>query len=128
MQLFEAMVLVLKTIGEVQEKAIREVSEKVELLEAGLKGLFPYGIPSFDEYSKNVTLLDVLILAHLSAYEALDEVLGLKLINSEKTPLLVSCITTLIELPAVKESLMPHETIVAFLKSFRENALKAATA
>ncbi|KAM5570738.1 hypothetical protein ABKV19_011398 [Rosa sericea] len=127
-QVSEAMVLVIKTIGEAQEKAIKEVSEKVKLLEAGLKGLFPDGIPSVHEYSKNVTLLDLVILAHFGGYEAQEEVLGLKLIDSEKTPLVVSCITALIEIPAVKESLNPLEKVVAFLKFFRENALKSATA
>ncbi|KAL6181609.1 hypothetical protein ACLB2K_048260 [Fragaria x ananassa] len=127
-QVFEALVMVLKTIGEAQEKAIKEVSEKVKLLEAGLKGLFPDGIPSVDEYSKNVTLLDLVILANLGGYEAQEEVLGVKIIDSEKTPLIVSCITALIDLPAVKESRMPHEKVVAFLKFFRENALNSAAA
>ncbi|PRQ16151.1 putative glutathione transferase [Rosa chinensis] len=90
-------------------------SEKVTLLESGLQGLFPDGIPSVDEYSKNVALLDLVILAHFGGYEAQEEVLGLKLIDSEKTPLI----------PAVKESRNPHEKVVAFLKFFRENALKS---
>ncbi|KAL6175511.1 hypothetical protein ACLB2K_052151 [Fragaria x ananassa] len=127
-QVNEAMVMVLKTIGEAQENAIKEVSEKVKLLEAGLKGLFPDGIPSVDEYSKNVTLLDLVILANLGGYEAQEGVLGVKIIDSEKTPLIVSCITALIELPAVKESWMPDEKVVAFLKFFRENALNSAAA
>ncbi|KAM5570741.1 glutathione S-transferase U9-like [Rosa sericea] len=127
-QVFEAMLLVAKTIGEAQEKAIKEASEKVKLLETGLKGLFPDGIPSVDEYSKNVTLLDLVIFAHFGGYEAQEEVLGLKFVDSEKTPLVVSCITALIEIPALKESRIPHEKVVAFLKSLRENALKSATA
>ncbi|KAL6183117.1 hypothetical protein ACLB2K_044528 [Fragaria x ananassa] len=128
-QVSEPMVMVLKTIGEAQEKAIKEVSEKVKVLEAGLKGLFPDGIPSVDEYSKNVTLLDLVILADLGGgYEVQEEVFGVKIIDSEKTPLIVSCITALIELPVVKESQMPREKVVAFLKFFRENALNSASA
>ncbi|PRQ16149.1 putative glutathione transferase [Rosa chinensis] len=127
-QVFESLVLVIESSGEAQEKAIKEVSEKVKLLEAGLKGLFPDGIPSVDEFSKNVTLLDLFILAHFGEYEAHEEVLGLKLIDSDKTPLVASCITALIEIPAVKKSRIPHEKMVAFLKSYREDALKSATA
>lgn len=129
MQVFEATVLVMKTSGEAQEKAIKEVIEKVKLFEDGLKGLFPDGIPSsVDEYSKNVTLLDLLIVSHLGAYEAQQEVLGLKIVDPEKTPLLFSCIAALIQIPAVKEASAPREKVVAFLKFFRENALKSATA
>lgn len=128
-QVFEALTLVVKTSGEAQEKALKEWFEKVKLLEEGLKGLFPDGIPSsVDEYSKNVTLLDLAMFSYFGANEALLEVLGIKLIDPGMTPLVFSCITALIEIPEVKKASNPHEKMVSFLKLFRENALKSAKA
>ncbi|KAL6183115.1 hypothetical protein ACLB2K_044526 [Fragaria x ananassa] len=126
-QVFWALAVVVKTSGEAQEKAIKEMFEKLILLEEGLKGLFPDGyVASADEFSKNV--LEWIMFAFFSSYEAVHEVLGINVIDPEKTPLLFSCITALMEIPEVKESCYPHEKMVAFLKSLREYALKTTTA
>ncbi|ONI08648.1 hypothetical protein PRUPE_5G191500 [Prunus persica] len=124
-QVFESMVSVLKTSGQAQEKAIKEVTEKLKLLEEGLKGFFPNGFPnSFD--IENVGLLEVVICSHFGANEAQEEALGVKVITPEKTPLIYSSITALTEIPAVKAASIPHEKVVAFLKFFREKALKSS--
>ncbi|XP_050151271.1 glutathione S-transferase U9-like [Malus sylvestris] len=122
---FESMVSVLKTSGQAQEKAIKEVSEKLNLLEEGLKGFYPNGFPkSFDP--KNVGLLEVVILAHLRVYEAREEVIGFKVIDLQITPLIYSCIRAMTEIPEVKEVSNPHEKVVAFLKFFRNKAIKSS--
>ena len=79
---------------------------------------------------KNVGLLDLVIVSTLSSYKALEEFLGLKLIDAEKTPLLFSWLSALLELPVVKEALLllPHEKVVGFLKYMRETALKSTSA
>ncbi|TQD75031.1 hypothetical protein C1H46_039400 [Malus baccata] len=82
---FESMVSVLKTSGQAQEKAIKEVSEKLNLLEEGLKG----------------------------AYEAREEVLGFKVIDLQTTPLIYSCIRAMTEIPEVKENSEARRKMVA---------------
>nr|XP_023928011.1 glutathione S-transferase U9-like [Quercus suber] len=123
-QVFENMVLILKTDGEAQEKAVKEVSEKLSLLEEGIKSIFPEGIPIINQ--ENVGLLDIVIVSTFGSYKAQEEVLGLKLIDPEKTsPLLFSRLKALLELPVVKGALPPHEKVVGALKFMRQNALNS---
>ncbi|XP_050258117.1 glutathione S-transferase U9-like [Quercus robur] len=125
-QVFENMVLILKIDGEAQEKAVKEVSEKLSLLEEGIKSIFPEGIPIINQ--ENVGLLDIVIVSTFGSYKAQEEVLGLKLIDPEKTsPLLFSRLKVLLELPVVKGALPPHEKVVGALKFMRQNALNSAS-
>ncbi|KAK9996069.1 hypothetical protein SO802_020755 [Lithocarpus litseifolius] len=125
-QVFENMVLILKTDGEAQEKTVKEVSEKLSLLEEGIKSIFPEGIPIINQ--ENVGLLDILIVSTFGSYKAQEEVLGLKLIDPEKTsPLLFSRLKALLELHVVKGALPPHEKVVGALKFMRQNALNSAS-
>jgi len=125
-QVFENMVLILKIDGEAQEKAVKEVSEKLSLLEEGIKSIFPEGIPIINQ--ENVGLLDIVIVSTFGFYKAQEEVLGLKLIDPEKTsPLLFSRLKVLLELPVVKGALPPHEKVVGALKFMRQNALNSAS-
>ena len=129
MQVFETLMLVLKSDGEAQEKAVKEVSERLSTLKEGIKNIFPEGIQVIDQ--KNVGLLDLVIVSILGSCKALEEFLGLKLIDPEKTPLLFSWLSALLELPVVKEALLlllPHEKVVGFLKYMRETALKSTSA
>ncbi|XP_015868070.3 glutathione S-transferase U9-like [Ziziphus jujuba] len=125
-QLFEAMFSVLKTDGEAQHKAIKEVNEKLNILEEGMKNFFQASTHPVD--GQNLGLLDIVICSILGNYKAQEQVLGIKIIDLEKTPLIFSWLTTLVELPVVKETLPPHEKIVLFLKYVRQNALKASKA
>ncbi|KAM3703600.1 hypothetical protein ACJW31_04G109700 [Castanea mollissima] len=81
---FETMMLVLKSDREAQEKATKEVSERVIKLEEEIKNIFPEGIQVIDQ--KNVGLLDLVIVSTFGYYKAREEYLGLKLIDPEKTP------------------------------------------
>lgn len=126
MQVFENMALVLKSDGEAQEKAVKEVFERLNTIEGEIKSIFPEGIQIIDQ--KNVGLLGLVIVSTFGHYKALEEYLGLKLIDQEKTPLLFSWLSALFELPVVKESLLPHEKVVGFLKYMRETALKSTSA
>nr|POE91324.1 glutathione s-transferase u10 [Quercus suber] len=121
MQVFETMMLVLKSDGEAQAK----VSERLSTLEEEIKNIFPEGIQVIDQ--KNVGLLDLVIVSTFGYYKAQEEYFGLKLIDPEKTPLLFSWLSALLELPVVKESLLPHEKVVGFLKLMREAALKSTS-
>lgn len=122
-QLFETMLLVCKTDGETQEKATKELHEKFEVFEQGMKELFPDGRSKID--SNNVGLIDFVLLSLFGPHRVQSEVVGVKVIDPEKTPLVFSWIAALSELPVVKELTPPHDKVVAFLHSFRNAALKS---
>ena len=115
-----------KTDGEAQEKAVKELHEKLQVLEEGLKNFFPDC--SKPVVSENLGLLEIVITCILGNYKAQEEVLGLKLIDSEKTPLVFSWVTALLDLPVVKETLVPYEKYVPFLQFMRQTFLKPPTA
>ncbi|XWS48029.1 hypothetical protein CRYUN_Cryun13aG0036900 [Craigia yunnanensis] len=124
-QLFGSIFTIIKTEGEAQEKAIKEVSEKLQLLEEELKEFFPDGSCSID--SENVGLLDLVFCSLFGPQKVEEEVLGLKILDPGKTPLLCSRVTAINQLSLVKELTPPRDKLVAFLKFIRENALKSAS-
>ncbi|XVE56948.1 hypothetical protein DITRI_Ditri04bG0052000 [Diplodiscus trichospermus] len=124
--LFETMFTVVKTDGEAQEKAVKELLEKLQVLEEGIKEFFPDGNICID--SNNVGLLDLVLLSVFGPYNVQEEVLGIKIIDMEKTPLVYSWLRAINQLPLVKESIPPHDKLAAVLKFMRENALKSSSA
>ncbi|XP_022736158.1 glutathione S-transferase U9-like [Durio zibethinus] len=125
-ELFEAMTRVVTCDGEVAAKAIDEVDEKMKVLEEGMKEFFPGSGPPFID-SENLGLLDILVCSIFSSYKAYEEVLGVKILDPERNPLIFCWVKTLKELPLVKELYPPHDKLVALLKIVRENALKASS-
>ncbi|KAJ9677414.1 hypothetical protein PVL29_022412 [Vitis rotundifolia] len=105
--LFEDMGRVITSDGEAQEKATKDLFEKLTVLEEGMKEFFPGGTPSIN--GENLGLLDVLMCALFGPYKAHEEVLGMKMIDPERNPLLFSWVMAITELPVVKESTPPHE-------------------
>ncbi|XP_008239955.1 PREDICTED: glutathione S-transferase U10-like [Prunus mume] len=126
-QVFESLKLAFTSDGEVQEKAIKELLEKLKTFEEGMKEFFPDGIASI-ERTKNLGLLDIVLYSGFGAHKVPEEVIGTKIIDLEKTPLIFSWLTALNELPLVKELTPPHEKLVAVLQFFRNNALKSGAA
>ena len=120
------MLVSLKTEGEAQQKAFKEVCEKLEVLEEGLKNFYPDcgRIDSID----NLGVLDLVILSLFGGYDIQEEVLGFNARDPEKTPLISSWLKALRELPLVKAALPPREKFVGFLKFLRQNALKSSAA
>ncbi|KAL3748731.1 hypothetical protein ACJRO7_009899 [Eucalyptus globulus] len=125
-QLFEAIITVVKTDGEAQERAVKEVHEKLKVLEEGIKGNYPEG--SLFVNGDSVGLLDIVVHSILGAHKVHEEVLGVKFLDPEKYPRVTSWVTALTEFPLVKEAAPPHEKMVGFLQFFRARALKSATA
>ncbi|KAL5544476.1 hypothetical protein UlMin_008260 [Ulmus minor] len=113
-QLFESVLKVLKTEGETQEKALKQVSEKLNLLEEGLKSFYSDGNPCID--IEHVGLHDLVLVSFFGGYKVYEELLGIKLLDPEKTPLIYSRLTALADLPLVKETLPPPEKVVALLR------------
>ncbi|XWS37361.1 hypothetical protein CRYUN_Cryun19dG0036400 [Craigia yunnanensis] len=111
-QLFQSKITVIKTDGEAQEKAIKEVLEKLEVLEEGMKEFFPDGNPSID--SENLGL-DLVFFSSFELHKVQKELLGIQIIDPEKTPLLFSWVKAINQLPLVNELTPPHDKFVAFL-------------
>ncbi|KAF7848353.1 hypothetical protein BT93_L2070 [Corymbia citriodora subsp. variegata] len=125
-QLFEAMASVIKADGEAQERAVREVHEKLRMLEEGINGSYPGGTPFIN--SDNVGLLDIVVCSILGAHKVQEEVLRVKFLDPEKYPTVTSWVKALIELPLVKEAMPPHEKLVGVFQLFRARALESAAA
>ncbi|XVE54801.1 hypothetical protein DITRI_Ditri03aG0111300 [Diplodiscus trichospermus] len=125
-ELFEAMTLAVRYDGEVQAKAIDEVDEKMKVLEEGMKEMFPES-GSASIQGEKLGLLDVLICSIFNSYKAYEEVLGVKILDPERFPLVFCWVEALKELPLVKELFPPHDQLVALLMVVRENVLKASS-
>ncbi|XP_048330111.1 glutathione S-transferase U9 [Ziziphus jujuba] len=125
-QVFECMSLAITSDGETQEKASKELFEKLKVFEEGVKEFFPDGTPCVDNNS--VGILDILLVSLFGAHKVQSEVLGIKIIDQEKNPLLFSWITAITELPVVKEIIPPHDKLVAVLHTIRNAGLKSPAA
>jgi len=54
----------------------------------------------------------------LGVYRAQQEVLGKKILDAEKHPLIFPWVAALMELPVIKEHVHPHDKLVNFLRMF----------
>ncbi|XVE54803.1 hypothetical protein DITRI_Ditri03aG0111500 [Diplodiscus trichospermus] len=126
-QLYETMLTAMKAAGEAQEKAIKELWEKLQVLEEGMKDIFLNGTPSIIS-NGSMGILEIVMCSLLGPYKLQEEVLGIKIIDPEKTPLIFSWLEAINELPLVKETAPPSEKTIALLKFVRENALKSSSA
>ncbi|MBA0734283.1 hypothetical protein Gogos_018213 [Gossypium gossypioides] len=102
------------------KKKTNKMLETIKVLEEGVKDIFP------DD--NNVGYLDFVICSVISFHVAMEEVLGIKMVDSEKTPLLHSWVTKLNHLALVKETMAPNHKLVEVLKVVRQKALTAASA
>ncbi|XP_009771522.1 glutathione S-transferase U9 [Nicotiana tabacum] len=118
-QVTECMLKVFK--GE--EKALEEFYEKLNVLEDGIKNS-SLGINTNIE-GRNMGLLDIMIIITLGAYKVQEQVFGVKILDPDKTPLLCSGLSSLIELPIVKEITPPHDKVVSFLHFLKEMVFKS---
>ncbi|XP_070015404.1 glutathione S-transferase U9-like [Nicotiana sylvestris] len=106
-----------KSTGEEQEKAQEEVLEKIRFVEEG--------IPEIQ--GNELGLLQILLVTTFGSHKAYEDVLGVKILVRENTPLLYLCVTSLNDLPAVKEICPPHDKLVSLLKIYWQIALESTT-
>ena len=111
---------------EAQEKATKDLFEKLTILEEGMKDFFPGGTPSIN--GENMGLLDILMCALFGPYKAHEEVLGMKMIDPERNSLLFSWVMAITEIPVVQESTPPHEKLVGLVQFIRQHALQSCVA
>ena len=117
------MLTVLKTEGDGQKKAMNEAEEKLQVLEENMKNFDP----SFTCINgANMGVLDIMLCSFFGDYKVSEEVLGIKALDPEKTPLVCSWVEALHDVPVVKETRDPHEKLVGFLKFMRQNVLKSS--
>lgn len=135
LQLFEAFYAVFKTEGESQQKALKEMEEKLDLLEYGMSKYFADGKScSFadgkpvDVNENNAEMLDLMFYSLLGLYKSYEEVFGVKLLDEDKFPLLFPWLMAFVQLKVVKEATPPHEKVVQFLHFVRHSALRSASA
>ncbi|XP_057518256.1 glutathione S-transferase U9-like [Amaranthus tricolor] len=102
--------------GEAQEEALKEMHEKLSLIEHEMVDLIPKDV----SYIKKETLgiLDLQIVTLFAAHKAQEEVLGKALIDPEKHKLIYNWVNAVKELPFIKETIPPHETLVAALRNW----------
>ncbi|KAJ0048080.1 hypothetical protein Pint_15203 [Pistacia integerrima] len=116
-QVYEAMRKMLSTSGgEAKEKAVEEVFEKMEVLEKGMRELFPDGAPIID--CKNLGFLDIVMITTFGCYKANEEAFSVKVLDPDKYPLMFSWVQNLSDLPVCKEVIPPHDKLVNLLKSY----------
>lgn len=115
------MMTAVNTEGETREKALNEVCELLKVLEEGIKSFYPDGIPTFE--AKNLSLLEVVASSILCLFKVPEEMLGIKVIDPERTPLLFSWVEALGELSVVQETIPSLEKLVALLGPFRQLAI-----
>ncbi|KAJ9163615.1 hypothetical protein P3X46_023264 [Hevea brasiliensis] len=96
----------------------------MNIFEEEMKKLLPDGVPIIQV--DNLGLLDILVSVTFSAYEAREEVSGVKILNPERNPFIFSWVTTLKQLPIVKELLPPHDKPVGLIRFVRKMSLKSS--
>ncbi|KAH7859065.1 hypothetical protein Vadar_031073 [Vaccinium darrowii] len=117
-QLLVAMRQVLITEGEAQEKAIKEAIDTLKVVEEGMLEFFPTTTITNEN---QLGFLDIVICSVLGAHKAIEEVIGVKLVDPERNPLVFSWLEAILELPGVKEIRPTHEKTVAFIQFIRDN-------
>ncbi|KAI3892899.1 hypothetical protein MKX03_012415 [Papaver bracteatum] len=111
---------VMKSKGaEERKKAVEDLLENTRLLEEGLWN------SEFEEKSKTPYLsgeapgfLDIVIGMSACSHKAVEEVFGIRLMDPQKHPKLLSWITIMKDHPIVKETLPRHEELVKAIRMF----------
>nr|XP_027122339.1 glutathione S-transferase U10-like [Coffea arabica] len=108
--------------NEGQEKIVEEVHEKLKILEDGVKKFyFPEGSPVHIDAEK-LGILDIMVFATFGGYKAQEQVLGVKIIDAEQTPLIFSWLQAPNEVSVIKESAVPHDHLVGLRQFLTQSA------
>ncbi|KAF8112607.1 hypothetical protein N665_0063s0092 [Sinapis alba] len=124
LHLFDAVMKVIKTEGEEQEKALADVNEKLAILEKeGLKEIFSDTDGKPTVTNETMSLVDIVMCTLLSPYKAHEEVLGLKIVDPEKLPGVYGWLNAINETDVVKDLSPPYEQVLEILRAFRQMSL-----
>ncbi|KAL0355725.1 UNVERIFIED_CONTAM: Glutathione S-transferase U9 [Sesamum radiatum] len=106
------------------DEACMDMFEKLCVLEEGMKNFLSENPRNVGE---SMDLFDIMVVATLGAFRAQEEFLGIKILDPDKHPMMYQWVTTLMELPVVKEVTPSHASFVSILQRFRQNGLKFST-
>ncbi|CDP20460.1 unnamed protein product [Coffea canephora] len=123
-QLLDSVAKLFNTEKAAQGKALEEVHEKLRILEDGVKEFYFVEKSPDHVHAEKLGMLDIMMVGHLVAFKAQEEVLGVKIIDPEKNPFIASWIQALIQLPMVKETLPPHDNMVGLLQFVKQTGIK----
>ncbi|KMT10839.1 hypothetical protein BVRB_5g114920 [Beta vulgaris subsp. vulgaris] len=115
-QLAQSLLKLFQCNGEAQDKALDELHEKMTLMEHRMTDFIPKDVSCIDKAS--LGLLDIQLISLFGAYKAREEVIGKKILDPEKHPLIFSWVTSLMNLPVVQESIPDHKKLVALIQMF----------
>ncbi|MED6172623.1 hypothetical protein PIB30_118047 [Stylosanthes scabra] len=105
-------ILLLK--GEEKQKAIEDMEEMQRVLEEGIKQDFPEQFSFFN--GNTMGLLDIVMGVNSYNYKAFHEVTNSEIIGP-KNPKIFMWVNAMKEHPLMKDTLPPHDKVVAMLKS-----------
>lgn len=106
---------IFQSRGEERKKAAEEMEEILVVFEEGVKEGFNEKFHFFN--GETLGLLDIVVAATSCTYEAFQEACEIEVFTPEKMPKFFIWVNNLKEHPLVKETLPPHEKLVAKLKS-----------
>ncbi|KAK2991835.1 hypothetical protein RJ640_025741 [Escallonia rubra] len=105
--------------GKEQEEATATAMENLKLLEEQLKGKKFFG-------GETIGYLDLAVGWMANLVSILEEVVGLKVIDEEKNPLLSTWMQDFSDVPVIKENWPPREKLITKFHVMRETYLAAA--
>ncbi|KAK1283024.1 Glutathione S-transferase U9 [Acorus calamus] len=111
--------------GEEQEKAIAEFVENVTMMEKEIVKDFPAGKPFFS--GERPGFLDVVVGSASSAIKVTERLVGVKLVDQERAPIVHSWLVAFAELGVNKETMPDMERFFAMAVEKREKILASTT-
>ncbi|KAL5553838.1 hypothetical protein UlMin_041239 [Ulmus minor] len=113
-KIMPATLPIIMSKGREQEKAIDDMNELLREFEDGMKRDFP-GKFDFDDDAQNLGFLDIVVGTNAGNYKAFNEAVAV-VMSPEKTPQFWSWVNALKEHPLIKETLPPHDILVAKMR------------
>ncbi|KAF3431458.1 hypothetical protein FNV43_RR26189 [Rhamnella rubrinervis] len=104
---------IFKSKGKEQEKAIEDMVELLRVFEEGMKKDFPGKFPFFN--GETLGLVDIVVASVACNYLAVHEVVS-EVISPKNNPDFLAWVDALKEHPVVKDTLPPHDKLVADLR------------
>lgn len=108
-------------------EACEELYEKLRVLEEGMKDLFPRTRRVHGSW--DLGLLDILVFSLFGADKAYEEGFGIgtQILHPMRNPILHSWVTSLMELPVIKEAAIPHDKLVSLFQVLKQANFKFST-